>query len=115
MSKTVLGILFLAITTSSAFASQDSIGPNGINSASLLGLTGAGVGIGQVEPFRPGIPGTDSAANSNPDVQPTGVFVRDGAAAPNMNIDEHALQVAGVMISTDMVDSDVIPDGDSPV
>lgn len=40
-----------------AWASADSIGPNGINSSGLP-LTGMGVDIGQAEDFRPGDPGT---------------------------------------------------------
>ncbi|MGK7883405.1 MAG: S8 family serine peptidase [Crocosphaera sp.] len=77
---------------------SDSTGVNGINSRGL-GLTGAGIGIGQVEPERSGLPGFDNAANSHPNVTPAGVFVQNGAAVANTNTGDHAEQVAGVMIS----------------
>jgi Subtilase family len=106
---TILKMLLLA-TAIAAFgvtrqgnASQDSIGPNGINSAGL-GLTGAGVTVGQVENLRPGKPGFDSAANCcNADVIPTGVFFRDQPMNASINQGvggNHAIAVAGVMIST---------------
>jgi subtilisin family serine protease len=82
-------------------AGEDSIGSNGIDSASL-NLTGADIAIGQVEPFRPGQNGYDTDANCcNSTIQPSGVFVRDMIAGVNASIGEHAILVAGVMISTD--------------
>jgi hypothetical protein len=55
----VSGLLACVMFVARAEASQESIGPKGINSAGLLGfdgqpLTGAGVAIGQVELVRPG-------------------------------------------------------------
>ena len=94
----------------STYGSTDSIGPNGINSASL-GLTGDGVSIGQVEAFRPGKPGFDTAAMCcEATIEPTDVFVRDMDAAVNQSIDDHAIWVAGVMISTDNVATGVATD-----
>ena len=100
-------------------ASVDSIGPNGINSNGLTAggmLTGAGIGIGQVELSRPGKRvadgGFDSPANANSSINPTDVFIRTtgGISIANMNISDHAEQVAGVMISTSTTD----PDGAGP-
>jgi len=90
------------------FADGPSTGVNGINSQGL-GLTGAGIGIGQVEEDRPGKPGFDNVANSHPNVIPVGVFVQNGAAVANANTGNHAEQVAGVMISTDATHKSVVP------
>jgi len=79
-----------------------SVGPNGINALGL-GLNGDGIGIGQVEPDRPGDPFLDNAANSHPSVFPFKVYRRDAAAVPNTNTNNHAEQVAGVMICKDAV------------
>ncbi len=109
-------VLIFAVTTK---ASEDTIGPDGIDSAGLIGfdgetLTGGGVAIGQVELNRPGRPGTDHMATSyNLVVQPTAVFFRtsntnftpnpDSIKNPMTNlqgdIDTHPEEVAGVMIS----------------
>ncbi len=95
--------------------------PTGINSQGLqdtlldqtgIVLTGAGIGIGQVEELRPGRtanPPMDNAANSNPNVAPAGVFLRNVAALQNQNIGDHAEGVAGVMISTGPITTSVAP------
>lgn len=93
--------LFLTISWAgppAALGDNLSTGANGIRSQGL-GLDGSGAKIGQVEPNRPGRPGFDNAANSNPQVTPAGVFVRDQAAVANANTDNHAENVAGVMIA----------------
>lgn len=114
-SLMVSGLMFLAQV---AYASQNTIGPNGIDSAGLLGfngqvLTGAGVAIGQVELRRPGRSGTDLMQPSyKSTVQPAGVFFRNTNTnfTPNPDsifnsntftgdIETHAEEVAGVMIS----------------
>ncbi len=131
----VLIILCLVCFAGDIHASEDTIGIHGIRSAGLQlpngsPLNGSGIGIGQVEPFRPGDPtrpnGTlfDTTGNLiNSSVDPAEVFFTQFANpgvpsnsftfAPNVNgtivpgipqnveIDEHSLQVAGVMISTD--------------
>lgn len=83
-------------------------GPNGIDVPGGS-FTGDGIGIGQVEDDRPGLPGTDSAANVNNSVVPAGVFRQDGPAN-SMDVGGHAEQVAGIMISTDATLIGVAPD-----
>ena len=57
--------------------------------------------IGQVEPGRPGKPGHDNEANCcDNDVNPFAVLTRVAQAQPNVGIEEHALRVASVMISS---------------
>ncbi len=80
-------------------ADPTTVSTNGIHSTGL-GLTGAGISIGQMEPGRPGLPGFDAATNSHPNVVPTGVFATNQAAVADQNISDHAEEVAGVMIST---------------
>jgi subtilisin family serine protease len=108
-----------------ALADSYSIGPKGINSAGL-GLTGAGVRIGQVEQGRPGDAGNgDTAGNRNSTTNPFDVFIQNnpGNPMPDAEVRPHAQEVAGVMISTsmedgtgvdddgDMLDNDIAPTG----
>ena len=68
---------FVLLFASMAFADSYSIGPNGINSAGL-GLTGAGVRIGQVEQGRPGdADNGDDAAHRNSTTNPADVFIQN--------------------------------------
>ena len=125
MSQLWIKVSFLVVISlfplHTAMASLDSIGPNGINSAGLTLpdgttlLTGDGILIGQVETSRPGVEGTDSPANVNSFVDPFRVRLQDNdPIVANSNIGTgHATRVAGVMISTDAVDSD--SDGDAPL
>jgi hypothetical protein len=96
------------------FASADAVtnGPKGINSTGLtlpapsgMALTGEGVGIGQVEPDRPGRPVAagffDDAAHSATETRPAGVYLKNALATPNQNTGVHAQYVAGIMISRD--------------
>jgi hypothetical protein len=86
-------------------ASEDSMGPNGINSI-ITGLNGMGVPIGQLDVDRPGKSGYDTAANCcNNQVVPEAVFVRELQAGVNEGLESdlvnnnHALWIASVMIS----------------
>ncbi|HZZ28116.1 MAG TPA: S8 family serine peptidase [Pirellulales bacterium] len=101
----VAGILLTAQWT---FASVDTNGPDGISSTGLTGfntnqpLTGSGIKIGQVEVARPAVPNFDSNASSS--IKPTAVFVQTGPPTANATPpedDEHAEEVAGIMISQD--------------
>ncbi len=102
--KTVISAAAIAVLcVSMVQADTESIGPNGINSAGL-GLTGAGIVIGQVEIGRPGDTNVgDGAAKSNTTTDPAGVFEINGPGNPpdDNEVSNHAQEVAGVMISTD--------------
>src|SRR4051812_36288650 len=88
-------------------ADARTIGPEGINSKAT-GLDGSttdqdapGIEIGQVEPKRSakpnyGVPPEPAASNT----KPAGVYFRasSGMASPNEAVDNHATEVAGIMI-----------------
>jgi hypothetical protein len=129
MNKSIWATLVtLASLTSSVSASLLSTGPSGIDSRSakmrlpdgVTPLPGAGVNIGQVERFRPGLPveagGSDDPSLSNQFVRPADVVIGAGEAIePDEDIlNAHATQVAGVMISNDMNDSSSPANGDDP-
>ena len=114
MTRVVFHVVLILLLATATFlhAITKSIGPDGINSVNLP-FSGAGIGIGQVEPGRSGKPNFDSAANSHPEVDPEDVFLRNGPVQANMKLGSgHATTVAGVMISTDITDAD--QDFDSP-
>lgn len=120
MFKTILYacfVIIVALSAAIAYASNDSIGPNGINSAGLTNavgapLDGSGVRIGQVEQLRPGQPGFDFLSNSNSTITPSGIYRINGPATANADIgDGHALRVAGVMISTSPGSAPTVPRG----
>lgn len=100
------------------FGSQDSIGPNGIHS-NVLSLTGNGVEIGQVEIGRPGDPNFDTGSPTlfNTTVDPAMVYNREfvnfqATANRAAEITPHAVDVAGIMISTDGTATGVAPEAD---
>jgi hypothetical protein len=124
MKRSIFGIGYaiLVLHGSWAEASVDSNGPNGINS-SALSLTGDGVAIGQVENGRPGSQSFDTNPLSGPlyhvAVTPAGVFRRHPQnlhfiANPDngAEISAHAVQIAGLMISTDPTAKGVAPEAD---
>jgi hypothetical protein len=122
--KSIYGIVALIaiVMPAKIYASQDTIGPNGINSVGLTTkngvlLTGFGASIGQVELNRPGKrapSGSDDAAHSNATIDPTSVFLHGNPGFPpaNMNINNHAEQVAGILISTDATRTGVATEAD---
>lgn len=105
ISTAILIGLFLG----TAQASQVTVSSVGINSTGLTRfdgttiLTGAGIGIGQVEPHRPGdVQAGDDADHRNSSIDPEAVFRRNGSSTPNeMGTEHHGSWVASVMISTD--------------
>lgn len=91
-----------------------SIGEAGIDAQRLHAdpyrLTGDKIAIGQVEIGRPGQFGLDKGVSANSSVVVKQVFFRDGLAIANDNVDQHAANVAGVMISADKALPGVAPD-----
>ncbi len=122
MRRTAFLLIVLLVRAQTAYSDAQSIGPNGINSSGLM-LDGDGIGIGQVETRRPG----DTNFDTNPTpvdfthnaINPAQVFIRHPdnvtfTATPN-DINEaslHALEMAGVMISTEAVTKGVSPAAD---
>ena len=101
MKAHILSATCVVLIACSANASDNSIGPNGINSA-VLNLNGGGVPIGQVEILRPAKPGLDSPGFVNDDVVPTAVFIQDNPANMDVGVDifdPHATEIASIMIS----------------
>jgi len=98
-----LGGAIASLVCVPALASIVSVGEAGIDALKLrnapYNLTGAKIAIGQVEPGRPAQFGLDKAAVNNLVVNVTRLFYRDGRAQANTLVDEHASNVASVMIS----------------
>jgi hypothetical protein len=91
--------VFATALADSTRASEETIGPKGINSIAT-GLNGMNSTIGQVESGRLGKPGHDNEPNCcDDDVVPFMVLTRAAQAPPNVGITDHALRVASVMIS----------------
>jgi subtilisin family serine protease len=86
-------------------ALDSSVGDFGINARRLhqspYNLLGRKIGIGQVEIGRPGKFGLDKSGAKDAAIAPKGVFYRNVLASSNTNVDNHAIMVAGVMISQD--------------
>lgn len=107
----------LMLQASLALASQDSIGPNGINSL-VTGLNGNNINIGQVELYRPGNPGFDTTATlMNSSVDPEQVFFRNpptyNAVANTLaETSDHVVKVAGILISDHATATGVAPEAD---
>ncbi|ELS02086.1 subtilisin-like serine protease [Xenococcus sp. PCC 7305] len=115
VKKIFWSISGLAILVSSYYATLASISPvvalnfsvgePGINARRLheppYNLLGRKIAIGQVEIGRPGKFGLDKAGSLNQAIAPRAVFFRDRPAASEENLDNHAIQVAGVMIGED--------------
>jgi subtilisin family serine protease len=113
-----LGVLTIILLGSPSHALEKSAGVNGIDAKRLHGapfnLTGKDIVIGQVELSRPVQFGLDKIVNRLVDlnryfVQPFEVFFREEKAVPNKNIDEHAGQVAAVMISQHKIQTGIAP------
>jgi len=92
------GIISPALTSGTS-----SVGPAGIDALRLqafpYNLIGRKIAIGQLEIGRPGQFGLDKAVSKHPAIALAGVFLRDGPAKANTNVDSHAQNVASLMIS----------------
>lgn len=96
-----------------ALALNDSLSDAGINALLLheepYNLLGRKIGIGQVEIGRPSKFGIDKIGSVEPKIEPKAVFFRNESAKSDSNIDNHAVMVAGVMISQDKLLKGVAP------
>jgi len=108
-------VIYMAMATwlagGTCWAGQTSVGPNGINALGL-GLTGAGISIGQVESGRPGVPGFDDPSNTNASVVPAAVFAGNlnlNPLFPDLATTSHANWVAGVLVADDDTQPGVAP------
>lgn len=99
----VLGGLSVSLKTASEQAPDHSIGAAGIDAYRLhappYNLTGRKIAIGQVEIGRPGKFGVDKAVSKNWSVAGMRVFFRDSPARVNTHVDQHAQNVASIMVS----------------
>lgn len=94
-------VLAMVMTTAPAFGDVVSISSDGINSEDTQ-LNGAGILIGQAEPFRSAraLFDTDPLKVAS-NTAPAGVYFTTGSSGMNMHINDHATGVAGVMIAKD--------------
>ena len=99
------GYYALTIGRYPVLALSFSVGEMGINARRLhelpYNLLGRKIAIGQVEIGRPSKFGLDKAGSLNKAIAPKAVFFRDRPAISEENLDNHAIQVAGVMIGQD--------------
>jgi hypothetical protein len=91
-----------------------SVGSDGIDALRLHGepyfITGEKIAIGQVEIGRPSQFGLDKVALEDMPFKVGRVFFLDQQARPNQYVDEHAANVASVMVSQDKRLMGVAPD-----
>jgi hypothetical protein len=109
----LLSVVFVSVIVTPAFALNNSLSDAGINAARLhkapYNLSGRKIGIGQVEIGRPGKFGIDKVGKIYTKINPKAVFFRNESAKSDNNIDNHAVMVAGVMISRDKLLKGVAP------
>jgi len=95
-------------------AFNESISEEGINASTLqeepYNLTGKKIGIGQVELGRPGMFGFDKVMAWNTNIRFAGLFYRDSLAESDVELDDHAMMVASLMVSRDKKVRGVAPD-----
>lgn len=99
---------------SPCLALNESIREQGINASTLqqepYNLTGKKIAIGQVEPGRPGMFGFDKVMAWNTNIRFAGLLYRDTLAQPDLELDDHAMMVASLMVSRDKKVRGVAPD-----
>ncbi len=95
-----LGISFCSLPV---IAGETPLNSSGIDALKLhkfpYNLTGRKIAIGQVEIGRPGMFGWDKAVSKNRLISLAGVFRRNQPAKSNSGVDNHAYNVAGIMVS----------------
>ncbi len=110
----VIGCFTLLGVTAPVIALNHSSGNSGINAYRLhelpYDLLGRKIAIGQVEIGRPGKFGIDKAGHNQAKVLPQRVFFRNNLASSDDHVDNHAVMVAGVMISDDKYLRGVAPE-----
>ena len=93
----------LGLTSPGLAQETTSLGVAGIDVLRLhtfpYNLIGRKIAIGQVEIGRPGQFGLDKSVSKRRAIAPAGVFLRNGPAKANTNVDNHAQNVASLMIS----------------
>jgi hypothetical protein len=108
-------VAVFAMFSQAALGDSESVGSAGIKAVGLLApdgdlLTGNGVNLGQVETHRTAVRGYDSNANSNGLVNPFESRIKNGSlSSPNVDIGEHAIEVASVMIGAAGAPTSVSP------
>lgn len=104
---------FIGVTIAPALALNSSLSDVGIDALRLhnspYNLLGRKIGIGQVEIGRPGKIGVDKVVSKINRVFPQAVFFRDQTARVDTDVDNHAVMVAGVMISQNKIAKGVAP------
>lgn len=96
------GLITFGLISPGLAQETSSVGAAGIDALKLhafpYNLIGRKIAIGQVEIGRPGQFGLDKSSK-NGSTALAGVFLRNGPAKPNTNVDTHAQNVASVMIN----------------
>lgn len=97
------GLIAVGFWSRSVATESSSMGAAGIDAsllhASPYNLIGRKIAIAQVEIGRPGQFGLDKSVSKYKTLALAGVFLRNGPAKPNANVDNHAQNVASVMIN----------------
>ncbi len=107
-SLVILGDMKWGIAQSTASIADDGIQAQRLHQPPY-DLLGRKIALGQVEIGRPGKFGLDKAATWQPKLGLFHVFHIDKAATPDLEVDNHAAMVAGVMISQDKRQLGVAP------
>ncbi|MBE9078147.1 S8 family serine peptidase [Romeria aff. gracilis LEGE 07310] len=110
----ISGFSGLGLAGLPALALTSSVGPAGIDALRLqqapYNLTGRKIAIGQVEIGRPGQFGLDKIVPPSGPVEPHRLFQLNEPAIANEFVDDHANNVASVMISQDKLLTGVAPE-----
>ncbi|NRB06677.1 MAG: S8 family serine peptidase [Richelia sp.] len=96
----VFGIAYSTLPVTAVDTPLDATGVDALRLRKpSYNLTGRKIAIGQVEIGRPAMFGWDKAVSNNRAISLAGVFQRDRVAKSNSGVDNHAYNVAGIMVS----------------